>query len=170
MVKAAEKRLRCEGAEALGDAMERGVFGQGSMGSLLIVVARVGGQDVAQVPLAQDHDMVQAFSSDRTDEAFDVSVLPGRSRGRWSGADAHSREASCYGVTIGGVPVADQVLGRLVPGEGFGDLAGDPVGRRIGRDVDPDQMASLEPDDHLCVPKIRFGVDAASGGRRIATR
>src|SRR5262245_41120146 len=98
--------------------------------------------------------MIQAFSSDRTDEAFDVSVLPGRSRCRWSVADAHGREASCYGMTIGSVPVADQVLGRLLPGKGFGDLAGDPVGRRIGRDVYPDQVASLQPDDHQPIEQL----------------
>ena len=48
--------------------MERAIVGQGSMSSLLVVVARVGGQDPAQVRFAQDHDMVQAFSPDRTDE------------------------------------------------------------------------------------------------------
>src|SRR3981189_3214900 len=103
--------------------MERAVLGQRSMSSLLVVVVRVGGQDPAQLHFAQDHDMVEAFLSDRTDEAFDMSVLPGRSPCRWSVADAHRREASGYGVTVGGVPVADQVLGRLLPGESLGDLA-----------------------------------------------
>ena len=66
---------------------------------------------------AQDHDMIQAFSSDRTNQALDVSILPGRSRCRWSVADAHGGEASCYGMTIRGVSVSDQVLGRLLPRE-----------------------------------------------------
>jgi hypothetical protein len=91
--------------------------------------------------------------------AFDVSVLPRRSRRGWSIADAHGREASCYGVTIGGVSVADEVPGRLLPREGFGDLAGDPVGRGVGRDVDPDQVTSLEPDDHQPIEQLE-----ASGG------
>jgi hypothetical protein len=154
MVKAAEKRSRCDGAKTLGDAMERGVLGQGSMSSLLGVVARVGGQDPAQVHVAEDHDVVQAFSSDRADEAFDVSVLPGRSWCRWSVPDAHGREASCYGVTIGGVSVADEVLGRLIPGEGFGDLSGDPVRSGVGSDVDPDQVALLEPDDYQPIEQL----------------
>src|SRR5262245_17767039 len=157
MVKAAEKRLRCQDAEALGEAMERGVLGQGSMGSLLVVVARIGGQDPAQVAFAQDYDVVQTFSPDRADEAFDVSVLPGRSRCRWSVADAHGREASCYGMTVRGVPVANEVPGRLLPGKGLGDLAGDPVGRGIGRDVDPDQVAPLEPDDHQTIEQLEAG-------------
>jgi hypothetical protein len=77
MVKAAEKGPRCDGAKTLGDAMERGVLGQGSMSSLLGVVARVGGQDPAQVHVAEDHDVVQAFSSDRADEAFDGPFCQG---------------------------------------------------------------------------------------------
>ena len=75
MVKAAEKRSRCDGAERLDDAMERGVLGQRSMSSLLVVVSCLGGQDPAQVHLAQDHDVVQAFSPDRADEPFYVSVI-----------------------------------------------------------------------------------------------
>ena len=101
--------------------------------------------------------MVQAFPSDRADETFDVSVLPRRSRCRWSVADAYGCETSSYGVTIGGVPVADEVLGRLLPGEGFGDLAGDPVGSGVGRDVDPNQVPSLEPDDHQAVEQFEAG-------------
>ena len=101
--------------------------------------------------------MIQALSPDRADEAFDVSVLPRRSRCRWSIPDAHGREASCYGMTVRGVPVANEVPGRLLPGEGPGDLASDPVGRRIGRDVDPDQVASLEPDDHQPIEQLEAG-------------
>ena len=54
-------------------------------------------------------------------------------------------------MTIGGVSVADEVLGRLIPGESLGDLAGDPVGRRIGGDVDPNQVASIKADDHQSI-------------------
>jgi|HubBroStandDraft_6_1064221.scaffolds.fasta_scaffold203945_1 hypothetical protein len=157
MVKAAEKGPRCDGAKTLGDAMERGVLGQGSMSSLLVVVARVGVQDPAQVYFAQDHDMVQALSLDRTDETFDVSVLPGRSWCRWSVPDAHGREASCYDVTIGGVPVANEVLRRLLPGEGLGDLAGDRVRSGVGGDVDPDQVTALEPDDDQPIEQLEAG-------------
>ena len=103
---------------------------------------------------AQDHDMVQALSADRADQPFDVSVLPGRSRCRWSVPDAHGSETSRYGMAIRGVSVADEVSGRLLPWEGLGDLSGDPVGRRIGGDVDPDQVASLKPDDHQAIEQL----------------
>ena len=100
MVKAAEDRSRCDSAKLLNDAMERGVLGQRSMSSLLVVVGCIGGQDPAQVCFAQDHDLVQAFSPDRADEAFDVSVLPRRSRRRWSVPDAHGSKTSHYEMAI----------------------------------------------------------------------
>ena len=106
----------------------------------------------------QNHNVVQALSPDGADEAFDVCVLPWRSRCCWSVADAHGRQPSRYGETIGGISVADEVLRRLFPGEGLGDLTGDPFGRRIGRDIDPDQVASLEPDDHLSIPRTSSGL------------
>src|SRR5262249_39981099 len=99
----------------------------------------------------------QALSTNRTDEAFDVSVLPGRSRCRWSVADALGRQASCYGVTVRGVPVANEVPGRLLPGEGLGDLAGDPVGRGGCSEGCPDQVAWLEPDDHQPIEQPEAG-------------
>jgi hypothetical protein len=49
-----------------------------------IVVVGVGAEDPAKMRLAQDHDMIQAFSPDRADEPFDVSVLPGRAGRSWS--------------------------------------------------------------------------------------
>ena len=56
--------------------MDRGILGQGSVGSQLIVVACIAGEDAAQVYFAEDHDVVQALSPDRANEAFDVPVLP----------------------------------------------------------------------------------------------
>ena len=47
------------------------------MGTDAIVIVGIGSEDLAQMGLAQDQDMVQAFSPDRADEPFDVSILPG---------------------------------------------------------------------------------------------
>ncbi|MDT4947187.1 MAG: hypothetical protein QOH14_3920 [Pseudonocardiales bacterium] len=98
--------------------------------------------------------MIQALPPDRADQPLRVSILPGRPRRRWSIADAHGSETSRYGVTIRGVSVADEVSGRLLPREGLGDLPGDPVSRRIGRDVDPHQAASLKRDNHQAVEQL----------------
>jgi hypothetical protein len=71
--------------------MERSIFGQGSVGSQFVVIACIRGQDPAQVRFTPHHDMVQALSPDRTDEPFDVPILPGRSWRRWSVPEALSR-------------------------------------------------------------------------------
>jgi len=41
------------------------------------------------MPIAQDHDMIQAFSPGRADEPFDVSVRPEPAGRSWSVPDAH---------------------------------------------------------------------------------
>ena len=72
--------------------------------------------------------MVQALSPDRAEQPLRVSILPGRSRRRRSVANAHGRKTSCYGMTIRGVSVADQIAGSMLPRKGLSDLSGDPVG------------------------------------------
>ena len=113
----------------------------------MLVVVGIGLQDFAKVRFAQDHDMVQALSSDRADQPLDVAILPGRPRCRWSVPNTHGREASRYDVTIGGVPVADEVSGRVIPGEGLGDLTGDPFGRGVIGHAQRDQASSFMPQD-----------------------
>jgi hypothetical protein len=56
---------------------ERSVLGESKMGTGAIVIVGVGFKDPAQMGFAQDQDMVEAFSSDRADEPFNVSILPG---------------------------------------------------------------------------------------------
>jgi hypothetical protein len=52
------------------------------------------------VRFPKDHDVVQALSPDRADEAFDVPILPRRSGRRWSVPDAHRRKTSRNGKAI----------------------------------------------------------------------
>ena len=150
-MKPTEERDGHDRSTRLDRTAERGVLRESEMGAGAIVVVGVGPEDLAKVRFAQDHDMIQAFSSDRADEPFDVSVLPGRARRSWSVPDAHGSKTSRYGMAIRSISVANEVLRRLIPGESLGDLAGDPVGRRIGGDVDPDQVASLKVDDHQSI-------------------
>jgi hypothetical protein len=58
------------------------------MGTGAIVIVSVGAEDPAKMRFAQDHDVVEAFSSDRADEPLDMSVSLGlstcRSRNQFS--------------------------------------------------------------------------------------
>jgi transposase len=76
VVKAAEDRLRCDGAEALNRAMKRGVLVQRSMSPQLIIISGICAEDSAQVRLTEYDHVVQALPADRADESFNMGVLP----------------------------------------------------------------------------------------------
>src|SRR5712664_3369268 len=61
--------------------------------------------------------------------------------------DAHGRKTLRDCVTVGSVAVADEVIRRFIPGEGIGDLAGDPLRRGIGRHAERYQATALMPED-----------------------
>src|SRR5674476_298326 len=75
VVKAAEDRLRCDGADALNRAMERGVLVQRSMSSSLIIIG-ICAEDSAQVRFTKHDHVVQALPADRADEPFNIGILP----------------------------------------------------------------------------------------------
>jgi hypothetical protein len=152
---------------------ERGVLRESEVGAGAIVVVGVGPEDPAKMRLAQDHDMIQAFSPERADEPLDVSVLPGRSRRSWSVPNAHGSKTSHYHIAIRSISVPNEVLGCLIPGESLGDLASDPFGRRIGGDVDPNQVASLKADEPRSArpaPSSTASATSASRWARTAIR
>jgi hypothetical protein len=53
------------------------VLVQREMGTRLMVVGEVSGQDAAEVLLAEDEHVIQALAPDRADEPFRERILPG---------------------------------------------------------------------------------------------
>jgi hypothetical protein len=43
----------------------------------LVVVGGIGLEDLTQVGFTQDHDVIQAFSTDRADQPLGMPILPG---------------------------------------------------------------------------------------------
>ena len=76
MMKSAEDRLGGELAEPLDRPMGRGILPQGKMRSDFVVVAGVAGKDSAQMSLAEDDDVIEAFPADRADQSLRMPVLP----------------------------------------------------------------------------------------------
>ena len=64
MMKSAEDRLSSQLAEALDRSMARRVLIQGQMRSDSVVIAGIGRKDPAQVGLAEDDDVIDAFPAD----------------------------------------------------------------------------------------------------------
>ena len=60
----------------LGEARVRAILVERQMRASALVIVDIRGQDAAQMALVEDHDVIQAFATDRTDHALDVRVLP----------------------------------------------------------------------------------------------
>ena len=75
------------------------------------------------------------------DQTFRTTILPRRSRRDRSVADTHRPHPRREDVSIGTVVVAHQVGRRRGPGEGLGDLSGQPLGRRMSRHLEPQQLS-----------------------------
>jgi hypothetical protein len=61
------------------------------------------------VRFPEHHDMVEAFASDRSNQPFNMTVLPRRAGHDWSVSDAHGSQSACDRDTIRSVAVTDQV-------------------------------------------------------------
>lgn len=102
--------------------MDRRVLVQRKVSSHAVVVIRIELENSAQVAFAEHDDMVEALAANRADEAFDISVLPGRPGRDRAIADTHCGEALTDDVPIDAVAAAEQVFRCLLPRKGFGDL------------------------------------------------
>ena len=56
---------------------QRRVFRQAKMGSPAVVVVSIVAQQATQVALASYDHMVKEFPTDRSDDTFDIAILPG---------------------------------------------------------------------------------------------
>src|SRR5450759_855072 len=115
------------------------------MRSDVIVIASIGSKDPAQMRLTQDDYMVHAFAPDRPDQPFSKAILPRRG---WRGGlvpDAHSANSARDDGAIDSIPSPDEVVRRLIPGEGLGYLTRNPFRRRMACNVDPDDVSTIQP-------------------------
>jgi hypothetical protein len=56
------------------------------------------------MPLSNDHDVIEAFSSDRADQAFAASVLPWRAgRSGWFVANAHRAQTPLKDIAMSAI-------------------------------------------------------------------
>ena len=75
-MQAAQDRDRGDATDGLNRAADRCVFAQREMRANSIIIGGVSGQDSAQMCLAEYDDVVEAFTSDRTDHPLDIAILP----------------------------------------------------------------------------------------------
>jgi hypothetical protein len=87
---------------ALHGSAERGILAQ----------RQVRAKQVAQMALVEDDQVIQAISSDRSDQALDVGVLPRRTRCRWSIPDPHSVQPPLEDLAKGAITISDKMARR----------------------------------------------------------
>ena len=73
--------------------------------------------------LVDDHDLVEAFTTNRADDALDVGILPGRSWRRNDLRDPHDPSALLKAFPVRRVALAQQVAWRGIPRKGLGEPA-----------------------------------------------
>src|ERR1700694_2538751 len=124
------------------------------MCSNFVVIASIESQDSAQMHLAQDNDVVHTFTPDRSDQPFGKAILPRRG---WCGRlvpNAHGAQSARDDAAIDPVAIADEVARGLIPGKCLRDLTCNPFGRRICRDVDPDEVSAAESNDDEGIEQV----------------
>jgi hypothetical protein len=107
-----------------------------------IVIVHIREKYVAQVSLAEDDDMIEAFPSYRANQAFNMSILPWRPWRGWSVANAHGAKSPFEYPAVEAVAVVDDKTRRGLPAAGLGKLMGNPFRRRMRRHAQPQDLAS----------------------------
>src|ERR1700683_2494841 len=104
--------------------------------------------------LAQDNDVVQTLTPDRSDQPFGKAILPRRGRCGRLVPDAHGAKSARDDGPIDPVAIADEVMRSLIPGKSLRDLTCNPFSRGICCDVDPDEVSAVEPDDDEGIEQV----------------
>src|SRR5690348_2364385 len=94
---------------------------------------------MAKVTFAEHHDVVETLASDRSDQPFNVTVLPRRSRRDRSVSNAHGPQSTGDRSAIRRVTVSDEIARSFVPRKCLSDLLGNPLGGWICGDIGPNQ-------------------------------
>src|SRR5258705_8929184 len=63
-------------------------------------------------------------------------------------------QSACDDGAIDPIAITDHVTRSPVPGKSLGDLACDPFRRRVGCDVDPDQLSTINPYNHEAIQQF----------------
>src|SRR5450759_1931494 len=76
MMKSAQDSVRTYDAGSLNRTRNRRIFVQGSMRSDAVVIIGVRFQNPAQMLLAEDDEVIQTLTPDRSDQPFGKAILP----------------------------------------------------------------------------------------------
>jgi hypothetical protein len=121
----------------------RRILVEREVGPRLMVIDEIAGQETAEVSLAKDEHVVQAFTPDRADEPLGERVLPRALRRRENLLDAHAFHAVPKWLPVDAVAVAEQIDRRGLVREGVHDLLGGPGRGGMLGDVEVDDTPAV---------------------------
>src|ERR1700751_1977151 len=98
------------------------------------VVLEIIFQDATQPGFMEDHDMVQAFAANRTDESLDIGVLPWAAGRSENFVNAHPFGGLLKLVPIAAVAVTEQIARCTIPRDSFEKLSRGPFFSWMGSD------------------------------------
>jgi hypothetical protein len=93
-----------------------------------VIIVGVGFQGPTHMHLAADHHMIKALAPDRSYQPFGKAILPGRGPVQSVCPNAHGTQSARDDNAV------DSARSRVL-GKRLGDLACDPVRRRVGCDA-----------------------------------
>src|SRR6202795_466218 len=99
--------------------------------------------------------MIDAFPSDRNDQPFSICVLPRGTRGCWSVANAHRSKSTDKDLTIGPVPVTNEIAGSLFPPTCFRARIFNPFCGWMRCDAKPQNMSPAVPQDQQSIEQTK---------------
>ena len=108
--------------------------------------------------LAQHDEMVHALTPDRSDQPFGKSILPRRGWCSRLVPDAHGAQSARDNGTVNPITIANEVLRGIVPRKCLRYLTRNPFCGRICRDVDPDEVSAVEPNDDEGIKRLKLMV------------
>jgi len=112
-----------------------------------VIIREIGSKSCAKRFFVDRDDVIEAFPSDRSNQAFDIARLPGGSRCREYFSDAHAADLSPKHVATDGVPIAKQVARSRIPGECLKDLICGPFSSRMGRYIEMQHASAIVSQD-----------------------
>lgn len=91
-----------------------------------VVVREVTAQQTSEKPFVDHDDVIEAFASNRADDALGERILPGRPRGDEDLAHSEDFHPPYERVAVDGISIAEQVLGRCLFSEALDQLVSGP--------------------------------------------
>src|SRR3984893_6116856 len=128
---------------------------QRPMRSGAVVIIHIRQQHMTEMPLAEHNNVVEALPSDRTDQPFGICVLPRGTRRCWPVANAYRSESADKDLTLGPVPVTNEIAGSLFPPTCFRDLSCNPFCGWIRCEAKPQNMSPAVPHDQQSIEQAK---------------